>query len=92
VHLPVVVLVDEVLRAEVAEEILDDEPVHIAHGRQVVLERAGHLHDVQLLAEVVQVKEEAAQRVVDGDRLRAQALGLVRVLGLDRVSLFLEIV
>jgi hypothetical protein len=30
--------------------------------------------------------------MVDGDRLRAQALGLVRVLGLDRVSLFLEIV
>jgi len=91
-HLAVVILVDEVLRAEVAEEILDDEAVDVPHGRQAEHERARHLHDVQLLAEVVQVEERTAQRMVHGDGGRAQALRLVGVLRLERVGLLLQIV
>jgi hypothetical protein len=55
VNLAVVVLVDEVLRAEVAEEVLDDEPVDLADRGQVEDERARHLDHVDLLAEVVEV-------------------------------------
>src|SRR5207248_7636965 len=85
-------LVDEVLGAEVAEEVLDDKPVDLADARQVEGEGTRHLHDVELLAQVVEVQEEAAQRVVYRDRGRAHALRLVDVLRLERVRLLLEIV
>jgi hypothetical protein len=91
-HLAVVVLVDEVLGAEVDEHVLQDEPVDVAHGGQVVLEGARHLDDVQLLAQVVHVEEDATQRMVDRDGGRAHALRPVGVLGLEVVGLFLKVV
>ena len=75
-----------------ADGHFDGAPVDLADGGQVEGERARHLHDVQLLAEVVQVEKGPAQRVIDGHGRGPKALGLVGILGLERVGLFLQIV